>query len=53
MTEKETVEIARLSERLAAMIERLEKVEKRIEWFGLAVFGLVISAVMKGAGLIP
>ena len=51
MTEKESIELARLSERLLAMSVRLEKLEKRIEWFALAVFGLVITAVLKGAGI--
>lgn len=52
MIEQEKVELARLSERLAAFSERLAKLEKRIEWFAYAVGGLVITAVMKGAGLI-
>jgi hypothetical protein len=51
MTEKESIELARLSERLLAISARLEKLEKRIEWFALAVFGLVITAVLKGAGI--
>jgi hypothetical protein len=53
MTEPERVELARLSERLAAFSERLVKIEKRLEWFAYAVGGLVISAIMKGAGLLP
>jgi hypothetical protein len=52
MTDSEKVEIARLVERLSAFSERLAKLEKRIEWFAYAVGGLVITAVMKGAGLI-
>jgi len=47
MSDDEKVELARLSERLAALAERIAKLEKAQYWIATAIIGFVLMQLMK------